>query len=70
MRTDILLKIKILFAKLIEIKCLLFWIRIDLDIKEIYKFDFRDKITNLPKGFAFVTYENREDAARAIRYQT
>ncbi|PAV61627.1 hypothetical protein WR25_00655 isoform B [Diploscapter pachys] len=27
----------------------------------------RDKITNLPKGFAFVTYENREDAARAIR---
>ncbi|CAB3405073.1 unnamed protein product [Caenorhabditis bovis] len=26
----------------------------------------RDKITNLPKGFAFITYENREDAARAI----
>ncbi|CAD6192036.1 unnamed protein product [Caenorhabditis auriculariae] len=26
----------------------------------------RDKVTNLPKGFAFVTYESREDATRAI----
>ncbi|PIO76551.1 hypothetical protein TELCIR_01380 [Teladorsagia circumcincta] len=26
----------------------------------------RDKITNQPKGFAFVTYEMREDAERAI----
>ncbi|CAI5443724.1 unnamed protein product [Caenorhabditis angaria] len=26
----------------------------------------RDKINNLPKGFAFVTYESRDDAARAI----
>ncbi|VDO49653.1 unnamed protein product [Heligmosomoides polygyrus] len=26
----------------------------------------RDKMTNQPKGFAFVTYEMREDAERAI----
>lgn len=26
----------------------------------------RDKVTGLPKGFAFVTFESRDDAARAI----